>query len=252
MRIWAAVFLLLVATPSSAKTAAQYFTAGDFASAAVQGQRENTAAGHIIAGRGLSVIAAWQTPTKAGARALLQDAEAEFNAALALSPGNLDAMLQKGIVEGYLGKIDRSPGLARNSRKQFETVLKQRPNDITALCAMGSWHGVTVATLGKFMAASVLGARADDAIRYLDKSTAPKDAPSSLLFLHATTLLALSADNAEQAKALLARSVQGQAQDGLERLLQAHSRAILEPLRKGDVAAARAVSKRLSPLGTVR
>jgi DNA-binding GntR family transcriptional regulator len=68
----------------------------------------------------------------------------------------------------------------------------------------------------------------------------------------ASTLLALSADNAARARTLLERAAKAPARDGFERLVQDNGRTILDALAAGDVARARETAKRLSPLGTVR
>jgi hypothetical protein len=246
------VALLLAAAPSAASaTAATAFAAGDFAAAATAGRAEATPQSLILAGRATSTIAAWQTPDKARARALLGQAEQDFARVLKADAGNLDALLQHGITVGYIAKLERSPGLAKQARKSFEAVLAKRPNDAIALGAMGGWHGEAIVTLGKFLAGTALGAKEGESLKFYDKALAAPGADPAIPVFYATTLLGLSADNAPKARALLERAVKARPADGFDKLMQANARAILAPLAKGDVPAARRTAARLAPLGTV-
>ncbi len=246
-----ALIAMLLAAPAAAAPSDEAFASGRFAEAASAGRAEGSVAGLITAGRATSTVAAWQTRDKARARALLEQAGADFAAALRLQPGNSDALLQQGIVVGYLAKLDRSPGQAKAARRAFEAVLAKRPTDALALGAMGGWHGESVATLGKFMAGTVLGAKEKEAIRFYDKAVATGAGDPAVPVFYAQTLLALSADNAGKARALLTRAVKAGSGDGFDRLMQAHARAILVPLEKGDVGGARTTAARLSPLGNL-
>jgi len=245
-----AILLLLASAPADAKLAAEAFGAGRFADAATAGRAEGTTEALILAGRAAATQAAWQTPDKAKARALLLQAEADFAAALKREPGNLDAQLQQGIAVGYRAKLENSPGLAKQARKSFEAVLAKRPGDALALGAMGGWHGESVATLGKFIAGTALGAKEAESLRFFDKAVAAPGADPAVPVFYASTLLALSEKNAAKARGLLARALKAKPSDGFEALVQRNARAILAALEKGDVAAARATAKRLSPLGS--
>lgn len=242
--------LLLAAAPASAQRAAEAFDAGRFAEAAAAGRAEGTTDALILAGRAAATQAAWQTPDKAKARALLLQAEADFAAVLKREPANLDALLQQGIAVGYRAKLENSPGLARQARRMFEAVLVKRPGDALALGAMGGWHGEAVATLGKFIAGTALGAKEAQSLRFFEKAIAAPGADPAVPIFYASTLLALSDRNAPKARVLLARALKAKPSDGFEALVQRNARAILAALDKGDVAAARATAKRLSPLGT--
>jgi hypothetical protein len=117
---------------------------------------------------------------------------------------------------------------------------------------MGGWHGESVATLGKFIAGTALGAKEAESLRFYEKAIAAPGADPAVPVFYATTLLNLSEGNAAKAKALLQRAARAKAGDGFERLMQQHARAILAPLEKGDVAAAQTQATRLGPLGTLR
>jgi hypothetical protein len=247
-----ALALLLAALPASAQTSAAYhFGAGEFAEAAAAGRAEGSAAALVLAGRATAIQAAFQTRDKARAAALLAAAVADFNAALAKDPGSADALVQRGIAIGYQAKLDRSPGLAKSARRDFEAALAKRPGDTVALGAMGGWHGEAVATLGKFIAGTVLGAKEAESRRFYDKALAAPGADPAIPVFYATTLLGLSAKEAPRAKTLLQRALKARPADGFDRLMQAHARAILAPLEKGDIAAARATARKLAPLGNL-
>lgn len=249
-----ALFSLLCASasPAAASAAVEAFDAGRFAEAVTNGRKEGTAQSLLVAGRAVSTIAAYQTTDRKLVREQLLQAERDFDAALALQPGNLDALLQKAIAAGYRAKLENNIGLAKQTRKDFETILAKRPNDALALGAMGGWHGESVATLGKLLAGVALGARQGESLRFYEMAMASPGADPAVPVFYATTLLNLSEDNAPKAKALLQRAARARPNDGFERLMQQHARAILAPLEKGDVAGAQKMAMRLGPLGTLR
>lgn len=252
--LWVA--LLLGAVPIEAAWAAgaavQAFEAGRFQEAIAAGRKENSAPALIAAGRAGSTVAAFQTTDRKRARELLLAAETDFDAALALQPGNPEALLQKAIAIGYRAKLENNIGLAKQARRNFEALLAKRPNDALVLGALGGWHGEAIATLGKFIAGTALGANAKDGARYYDKAVASPGADPVVPIFYATTLLNLSADNAPKAKALLQRAVKAPPADGFERLMVQNGRAILAPLEKGDVEAAQEAAKRVGPFGSLR
>jgi hypothetical protein len=243
--------LALISAVPALGAAADAFAAGKFAEATAAGRKEATDASLIIASRGASTRAAWLVTEKLDAKVLLDAANADIDKVLARSPGNLDALLQRGVTTGYIAKLTKSPGLAKDARKDFEAVLAKRPNDPLALAAMGGWHGESVATLGKFLAGTALGAKEGEALRYFDRAAASSAGDPAVPLFYATTLLNLSAKNAAKAQGLLARAVKAQPADGFDRLMQRNARAILTALEAGDVDGARATAKRLGPLGNL-
>lgn len=257
---WLAALLLAFAAPAMADVyagdppGAQAFKDGRFAEAMKAGTAAGGVGGHYIAGRSASTLAAYRTTDKARARALLLEAEKQFDAALAAEPANVQGApvirLQRAIAQGYRAKLDNSPGAAKAVRREFEAVIAARPRDAIALAAMGGWHGEAVATLGKFVAGTVLGAREKDAIMWFERAMAAEGADPVVPVFYASTLLNLSASNAPKARALLEQAQRGRADDGFDALVKANGAAILKQLQAGDVASARATAARLSPLGT--
>lgn len=230
----------------------QLFAAGNYREAAAQGRLADTADGYVLAGKATGTQAAFATTDKAVARVLLELAEDDFNRALEKSPGNFDALLQKAVVIGYRAKLDSNPGLAKQSRRNFEAILARYPNNPLANAALAGWHGESVATLGKFIAGTALGAKESEALRLYEKAAAMPGADPAVPFFYGVNLLTLSGDNAPKAKALLQRSLKVPASDGFEIALQKQARALLTVLEKGDIAAARTAAKRLAPLGSIR
>jgi len=249
--IRAALIALLLATPAAATPSADAFAAGRFAEAATAGRAEATPASLVTAGRATGAIAVWQTRDKARARELLGQAEQDLARALKADAGNLDALLQHGIVVGYIAKLENSPGLAKQARRSFDAVLAKQPKDVLALGAMGGWHGESVATLGSFVAGTALGAKKAESLRFFNEAMAQNPEGASIPTFYGFTLLSLDAGNAPQAKALLARADKAKAADGFEALMQRNAREVLALLNKGDAAAARTAARRLSPLGAV-
>ncbi|QMW22338.1 hypothetical protein [Sandaracinobacteroides saxicola] len=252
MKALAVAAALLLATPALAGPAADAFRAGNWPAVITAGRAEATPDALVLAGRAQTVVAVYQTADKARVRTLLAAAEADFAAAEKRDPANLDAILQRGIAVGYAAKLDRSPGGAKTARRAFEHVLSKRPNDAVALAAMGGWHGESVATLGSFIAGTVLGAKRADSVRFFDRAIAADPTSPVHPTFYASTLLALDADNAAKARTLLERADKATAKDGFEALLQRQAREILAPLAKGDIKTARATAQRIGPLGTVR
>ncbi len=244
-----AAVALLLAGPAAA-TASADFAAGRWAQAAAAATPASPIADLVAGGRAAAVQAAYLTPSKAAARALLLRSDSLLRAALAKSPNDPDVVLHLAITTGYLAKLDRAPALAKQARQGMEFVLARRPADAFALAALGGWHGESVATLGGFLAGTVLGAKRSEFTRLSDRAIAADATSPVYPAFYASTLLALDAGNAARARTLLERATAQRTSDAFEALIQRNARAILAPLAAGNVAEARAVAKRLGPLGT--
>lgn len=251
MKMLALALALLLAAPGLARTADAAFREGRFAEAAALGRKEATGRSLLLACRAQAIGAAYEVRDALQAEALLAGAVESCDAALKLAPGNPEMVLHRGLAIGYQAKLSRSPGLARDARGAFEAALAKLPADATALAAMGGWHGEAVATLGKFIAGTVLGAREKEAIAWYDRAIAASGADPVVPVFYASTLLNLSAGNAPKARQLLERAARASAKDGFEALVKANGVQILKLLQAGDVAGARAMAARLSPLGTL-
>lgn len=248
----AALSMLVVTSTTQPGQAEAAFAAGRFAEAALVGRTAPTVSGRIAGGRAASTLAVYSTPDRVEAKQMLERAEADFAEALKLSPGNQEAVLQQAITIGYRAKLANSPGLAKEARKGIESAIAKNPRDPLALAALGGWHGESVATLGSFVAGTALGAKKAESIRHFDKAMALNPQGPAVPTFYAFTLLALDADNATQAKALLTRADKTKPADGFEALLQRNARDVLALLAKGDTAGARTLAKRRSPLGGLK
>jgi hypothetical protein len=250
MRTLLAALLLATGAPAFA-TAAQAFREGNFAEAVKQGHSEATAASLVIAGRATLNIAGYGLTDKAQAKAQIALAERDFDAAIAKAPNNLEARTYKAIAAGYRSKLDKSPGEARESRKLMEAVLARDPNYALANAALGGWHGGAVATLGSFIASTVLGASRKESERYFAIALARE--PRNIIHpvTYAFTLLDLDADNAPQAKTLLKSAIAMPVGDAYDAQNRKGAQAVLALIDKGDNKGARTLAKRIQPFGAV-
>ncbi len=245
-----ATLLLLSASPALAD-AAGAFRDGKWASAIAQGRAEATPAALVLAGRAGLAVACYEIRDRTRALELLALAERDFDAALAKAPSSSEAQLQKAIVIGYRAKLTKSAGLARDTRKRFEAVRAAQPGLANAYSAIAGWHGGSIATLGSFLAGTVLGARSAE----VDKGFAqairlePNNPVHRLFYAH--TLLDLDARNAARAATVLQGLDRLPAQDGFEGLLRAQGVALAAAIRSGDAKAAQALARRQAPFGTL-
>ena len=251
MKKYVVALLLSVTAQPALAASLELFREGRFADAASAGRAEATPASLVLAGRSTLTIASFQVTDKAKATAMVEAAERDFDAALAKAPNNLEAALQKATAIGYRAKLTQSRGLAKETRTRFEAVLAKEPNNGLAWASVAGWHAGSVATLGRFVAGAVLGAKLDTAIRDFDTALAkdPKN-PVHRVF-YAFSLLDLDPANAPKAAALLREAGGLPARDGFEALLKRNTAQVLPLLDRGDVKAAQAQARRLLPFGTV-
>jgi hypothetical protein len=248
MRTIATIMALLAAQPAFAG-AASLFHDGKFIEAAVAGRAENTPASLIVAGRATMIVASFDTTDRDRAKALIDIADHDFDAALTLAPSSEDAALFKAQSIGYRGKLSKSPGLAKDTRARIEAVLKADPNNALAWASLAGWHAGAVTTLGKFLASTVLGASTKVAIA--DFETAIAKDPKSPVHpvFYGLTLLDLSTDNGARATQMLQSVQRLPARDAYEALLKRATAQVLPLLTSGDVKGAQTLARRLLPFG---
>ena len=251
MKMHASVIsLLLVAAPAAADTAAS-FRDGDFVEAAKAGRKDGSPEALVLASRSLLAIAAYRTADKRRAVELCNEAASLADTALAKRPGFAPALLEKGIAVGYVAKLERSPGKGKAARKLMDAARTAMPDDALAWAALGGWHGEAVATLGGFLAGSVLGAKKAEAIRAFETALTKPGAGTIVPTYYAFNLLALGGDDALRVKALLAQASRTTPGDGFEALMKRQAEQVLALLQKNDLAGARTLAKRLQPFGTI-
>lgn len=247
-KIAALLIGLAFAAPAFAD-AGSAFRDGKWPAAMSQGRAEATPASLIMAGRAQLAIAAYETRDKAQALAQVARAEVDFDAALARAPGNVDAQMQKAVAIGYRAKLTKAPGLAKDSRARFEAVRAAHPDSALAWSAIGGWHGGAIATLGSFMASTVLGAKTAEIDRNFGQALKLDPANPSLRAIYAMTLLDLDKKNAARAAAVLNGIGAMPARDGFEALLRAQGVQLAGAIKAGDAKAAQAVARRLQAFG---
>ena len=243
-----ALLALFAAQPVLA-SAATLFHDGQFAQAAIAGRTENSAAALILAGRATLIVASFETTSHDKARDLVESADRDFDAALAKEPSDIEAELMKAQAVGYLGKLTKSPGLAKETRARLDAVLAKDPNNALAWASLAGWHAGAVSAVGKFLAGTLLGASTKTAIA--DFETALAKDPKTLVnpAFYALTLLDLSTENAPRASQLLQTVARLPARDAYEMLLKRETAQLLPLLASGDVKGAQALARKLLPFG---
>lgn len=245
-----AATLLLAATPAAAASI-DAFRAGDWATVVRDGRAENTVAGLVLAGRAQLSIAGYQTSDKARALAIIAAAEKDFDTALAREPGNVEAQLQKAVAIAYRAQLTKGVGLAKDVRRRFEAIRAAHPDNSLVWGALGGWHGGAVATVGRFMAGTVLGAKIPEMERcYAQALKLAPNLPSTRVFF-AITLMDLDADNAARAAALLKGLDTLPATDGFEAMLKRQGQELAAALARGDADAAQATARKLKAFSRI-
>jgi len=248
IRTVAAAVLLVVAAPAFAG-AASLFQAGKFAEASVAGRSENTAASLILAGRAALIVASFDTTDRDRAKALVEAADRDFDAALVRDPASLEAQLMKAQAVGYRGKLAKSPGLAKETRARMEAVVARDPAYGLAWSSLGGWHAGAVTAVGKFVAGTMLGASSKVALADFETGLARDSRNPVQYAFYALTLLDLGTDNGARATQLLKTLATVPARDAYETMLKHETAALLPLLTAGDVKGAQALARRLLPFG---
>lgn len=248
MKILVAMVGLVAAVPAFA-SAATLFRDGKFTEAAAAGRVENTASSLVLAGRAELIIASFDTVDHDRAKALVDAADRDFDAALVLAPNNIEAQLQKATATGYKGKLAKSPGLVKETRTRMEAVLARDPQYGLAWASLGGWHAAGVATLGKFLAGTLLGANTKVAISDFETAQAKDPRNPVQTAFYGLTLLDLGTDNAPRALQLLQSLSRMPTRDAYESQLKAATASVVPLITSGDVRAAQTLARRLLPFG---
>jgi hypothetical protein len=243
--------LALVAAVPALADAAAAFRDGKWAAAIMQGRAEATPASLVAAGRAQLAVAAYETRDKAQALALVERAEKDFDAALARNPRDVAAQMQKAVAIGYRAKLTKSPGLGKDARQRFEAVRAAHPDNALAWSAVGGWHGGAIATLGNFMASTMLGAKSAEIDRNFAQALKLEPNNPGFRTIYAMTLLDIDSDNAARAATILNGVGAMPASDGFDALLRAQGSQLAAALKAGDARAAQALARRLQAFGTL-
>ncbi len=250
MKTALSVLMLLIAVPANA-AAIDAFRSGDWAAAVREGRAENSAASLVLAGRAQLSIAGYQTSGKDQALDLVAAAERDFDAALARSPSNVEAQLQKAVAIAYRAQLTKGIGLAKEVRRRFETIIAAHPDNSLAWGALGGWHGGAVATVGSFLAGTALGAKKSEMERcYAQALRLTPNLPSTRVFF-AITLMDLDEKNAPRAANLLKNIESLPAGDGFEAMVKRQGVELAAALARGDAKTAQATARRLQAFSRI-
>lgn len=241
----AATALALCLAAPAAASAVDEFRAGNWAAAVRDGRAENTVESLLLAGRAQLAIAGYETSDKARALAQVAAAEQDFDRALAMTPGNVEAQVQKVVALAYRAQLTRGIGLARDVRRRLEAIIAAHPDNGLAWAVLGGWHGGAVATVGSFVAGAVLGAKRSEMDRSYARALQLQPALPSTRTFHAITLLDLDAANAPRAAATLKGIEAMPANDGFEAMARQQGIDLAAVLARGNPAAAQAAARRL-------
>ncbi|MGB7405330.1 MAG: hypothetical protein WA906_06555 [Pacificimonas sp.] len=241
---------LALAAPVYAQSADALFRDGKFTAATVAARETGTVDGLALAARSALVVAAYESTSEAKAKALIADAIADADEALAKSPGNPDALLQKAIAIGYRAQLTNGRTDAKAARELMQQARKAAPKNPLAHASLGGWHSGAVGTLGSFIAGAALGAKKDAAIESFDRAVrlAPND-PTFRTF-YAMGLVDIGrADETKQLRALLTPAAKATPKDGFEELIIARAQELLAVVDDEDKL--EAVAETLKPFARI-
>ena len=202
--------------------------------------------------REILIQAAFSADNRAAALAQVETALAGAQAILARTPNDREAQLQRAIAIGYRAKLKKALGDAKEARRLMEELVAADPRNAEARAALAGWHLDSVATVGGFVARTMLGASRDAGMEQLEQ--AQRLGGNRALFPAMAALLRMQADRGAVASArTLAQAATGAAAPTpIDRILQRAAATLLVPLRANDARAAQALAARLLPFGGLK
>jgi tetratricopeptide (TPR) repeat protein len=205
-----------------------------------------------LAARATLTVAAYQATNRTQAEKLISVAIADANKALEQTPNHVEATLQGAIALGYSAKLQQSPGIAKEAKKQMDLALQLAPNNGFATIALAGWNGESVADIGSFLAGTVLGAKKETAIKYYEQSLKLDPASPSFPVFYAFNLYRLDDKKyAARVTQLLGMAMTLKARDGFEAMNITHAKDVLSALKSGDSKRATMLIKHYQPFGAI-
>ena len=197
------------------------------------------------------IRAAFATPDKAQALALVNQAIAEAGATLIQTPTDHEAQLQHALGIGYRGQLTRSPGDAKTAHRALQALAAAVPSDAETQIAMAGWHLTAVGDLGNFLASTLLGASRSVGLTALDRAV--EMGGDRAFFPAYAALIRIKLDSSDTLTPLrlAERAVAAQAPGTIDRVLQRAAVRLIAPLKAGNGAAASRLAKQLLPFGTL-
>jgi hypothetical protein len=197
--------------------------------------------------RELLTQASLSTADKAQALALVRQGLAQAEAELKADPRDREAAMQRGVAIGYLARLTRSPGEAKEARHIFETLAAANPRDPEAQLAIATWHLDT--TEAGFLASTLLKAKKEVGLAALDKAVALSGGRAFFPGFAALLRIRLNPKDLATARALAERAVASSGTSALDRIAKRNAEALLIPLRNGDGRTAGLLARKLLPFG---
>ena len=195
------------------------------------------------------VSAAFATRDRPTALARVDAALASANAALARTPGDREAQLQRALAIGYRGKLRRNRGEVQTARRGFEALVAANPRDPEAQMALGGFHLGAIVELGSLVARTGLGARKERGLQAMNAALANGGGRAAFPAFASLNRIQLDPDDVAGARALAEAAVKGRVVRGEVRAMQRAAAQLLPLLRAGNGKAAAALAKRLMPFG---
>jgi hypothetical protein len=208
---------------------------GDMAGAAAVGRSLASAKGFALAARATLVEAVYLSPA-ADKQALVEQAAADAEAALARDPRHVDAHLQLAIALGQLAELEdplsaHVNGYASRGKALIDQALALDPDNPWAHALLGMWHLRIVARAGDALAASLYGASRKTGVALCAQAIAGRHEALALRYGCARLLWELDPDRfAVTAERALAAIKQAQPGDAADRLVQAAAKRWLAEL----------------------
>jgi len=239
----------LCAAASAHPDSAALFRSGQFAAAAEAGRAEHNATSLAIAARAALTRAAFLTTDRAQAKALVEQGEADADAALKLDPRNYDALFQHASGIGYRATLTNSPKLAGQTKSIMTALTRSDPTRAEAWLGLGAWNGEALDSLGRFMAGMVLGAKL--AAMNENFAEAERRWPTNPVpfAYHGCLVLRIDPGQSARAQVLLAVAVRNHAREAYEVTAQKGAADVLALLQRGDVKEARLLARKLGSFG---
>ncbi len=224
------------------------FTAGDYDIVIAQTGENADADGLALAAKARNAQAIFSEagPYRTG---LIADARRYSEAALAVEPGHVEALLQLSIVtwlEGReLGPWEAySRGLVGLGRELIEEAIEQAPDEPWAHALLGAWN-LEVARRGGRSAMMMTGARISRGERAFAHALELDPHDAAISTQCAISYLSLNAERyADEAAACLELALAAPVEDAFEAALQDQAREIASHLEAGEEAAAMALVMR--------
>lgn len=206
-------------------------------------------AADAVTPRGMLVQAAYATPTKAAAIALIDRAAAAANKELQQNPKDREAALQQAIATGYRAKLTRGLGEAKTSKRLFDALAASDPHDPEAQIALGGWHLEAVHDVGGMLAGAMLGAKKKLGLLALDRAVALGNGRALFAGYAALLRIAIDSSDVATARALAEKAAAGTAPTPVDKIMKINAARLLVPLRAGDGSAAAKMAEQLLPFG---